>query len=309
MKTVLSEIPISSSGLPVGVKVVIGGARRLQEYAGDGDLVAIVGSRSLARTAAAIEFPGLRLFQLTSAGFDGLPVEEYAERGVFLATAGDTYTTPIAETVVYGMLQMARRYRKNPNHRRARLGRNYRYLQELAGKTAVIVGTGRIGTAVASRLVAFDMRVVGYNPNREPGPPYHQMARTRPELYSVLGSASYLVCALPGDESTRGFVNSEVLGCLGPDAVVVNVGRRETICEDDLYRALGTRLLGGAVLDMFEMLPNPITNRFRRLGNTIVLPGTAAISREVDVRLASLATQSIVAVLEDRAPRHVIGGR
>lgn len=308
MRTVLSEIPISGSDLPGGVNVVVGGARRLQEHAGNADVVAIVGSRALARTAAAIEFPGLRLFQLTSAGFDGVPVAAYTNQGVFLASAGDTYTTPIAETVVYGMLQMARRYRKNPNHRWVRFGRNYRYLQELAGKTAVIVGTGRIGTAVASRLAAFDMRVVGYNPNQEPGPPYHEMARTRSELCSVLGSASYLVCALPGDESTRGFVNSEMLGCLGPDAVVVNVGRRETICEDDLYRALRTRVLGGAVLDMFEILPNPITNRFRRLGNAIVLPGTAAISREVDVRLASLATQNIVAVLEDRTPRHLIGG-
>lgn len=69
--------------------------------------------------------------------------------------------------------------------------------------------------------------------------------------------------------------------------------------KNDLFTALKNNNIGGAVLDMFELIPNPLTNRFRRLSNVIVLPGVAACSLEVKIRRCSYLTQNISRLLEE----------
>ena len=80
----------------------------------------------------------------------------------------------------------------------------------------------------------------------------------------------------------------------------VNVGRKAVFKEDALFAALKTRSIGGAVLDMFERIPNPVTNRFRRLRNVIILPGVAAISQEVNVRLKTYCEANILSAIEGK---------
>ena len=89
-------------------------------------------------------------------------------------------------------------------------------------------------------------------------------------------------------------------------AVVINVGRKAVFNEDDFYNALKNNMLGGAVLDMFEKIPNPIQNKFRRLNNVIILPGVAAISQEVNVRLRKHMTKNLLAVLKGDEVKNVI---
>ena len=117
------------------------------------------------------DFPGLKLFQLTSAGFDGVPLKEYRNKGVMVANAGSTYSVPIAETVVLGMLLMAKKLHANPNNRHAKIQRHYIEIQELYAKKVIILGAGSIGTEIAKRLSGFDMIVDGYA-QREGARPY-----------------------------------------------------------------------------------------------------------------------------------------
>ena len=62
------------------------------------------------------------------------------------------------------------------------------------------------------------------------------------------------------------------------------------------------------MLDIFEALPNPFTNKFRRLNNVVVLPGVAAISQEVNMRLKEHMYSNILAVLQDGEINSVING-
>ena len=66
------------------------------------------------------------------------------------------------------------------------------------------------------------------------------------------------------------------------------------------------QICAGAVLDMFEKLPNPITNPFRRLSNVVVLPGVAAISREVNERLKAHMYRNLCACLNGEPIQNVI---
>ena len=128
------------------------------------DVVAICGSRAMAIATEKMNFPKLKLFQLTSAGFDGVPCEEFSKKGVLVANAGNCYSIPIAETVVFSILQFAKRLRLNPSNRMFKLTRNYKLISELDGKKVLILGAGNIGTAIAKRLSGFDMYIDGYDP-------------------------------------------------------------------------------------------------------------------------------------------------
>ena len=296
--TILTDKPLDVEKLAdIDAKIVRVTLHDLPSFNGSAEVAVICGSRAMAIVAATMELPNLKLFQLTSAGFDGVPLDVYADKGVAVANAGGVYSVPIAETVVFGILQMAKRLRKNPNNRRFKLTRGYREITEMMDKKVLIMGAGNIGTAVAQRLDAFAMQVDGYDPYCEEKPPYKTILRDRAALITALGEYDYIVSTMPDNEATRRFIDAELFSCMKNTAVVVNVGRKAVFDNEAFYAALKARRIGGAVLDMFERLPNPITNKFRRLSNVIVLPGVAAISREVNDRLRALMTENVRCVL------------
>ncbi len=301
-KILLTETPLDTARLAsCDVRIIPVTAKTLRRYAGNPDVVAVVGSRATANLVLSMDLPGLRLYQLTSAGFDGIPVADFAARGIHLCNAGDVYSVPIAETVVYGMLQYAKRYWKNPKHHFLRPQRHYTYIRELDGKRLLVMGCGRIGTAVATRAAAFGMTVDGYDCVADK-PAYATMYTTRAELIAHIGTYDYIVTTLPLMEATRGFIDAELLGAMSREAVIVNVGRRGIFDEKALYAALKHRRVGGAVLDMFERIPNPITNRFRCLSNVVVMPGVSAISAETRIRLRAHVTDNCLRLLTGEVP-------
>ena len=292
-----------------GLEIVnISNVNDLEKYNNNSDVIAVCGSRAMAIKAANLNFPSLKLFQLTSAGFDSVPLEIYAQRGIAVANAGSVYSVPIAETVVFGILQMAKKIRKNPNNRHFKLTRGYNTITELKDKKVLVMGAGNIGTAVASRLSGFEMIIDGYDPFCSDKPQYSKILRTVEELKANLSSYDYIVSTLPDNEQTRGFIDKDLFSCMSKKAVVVNVGRKAVFNNDDFYVALKTGSIGGAVLDMFEKIPNPMTNKFRRLKNVIVWPGVSAISQELNERLRTHMTENVCAAIEGREIRSIING-
>ncbi len=308
MRLVLSDKIITNYEFPENVEVKTVSYKELDKYDGNDQVVAIAGSRAMAIKCSNMNLPSLKLFQLTSAGFDGVPLEHYAEKGVAVANAGTVYSVPIAETVVFGILQMAKKLRKNPNNRKFKIYRHYNQITELGGKKVLIMGAGNIGTAVADRLLGFYMTIDGYDPYCSHKPQYSKILRNREDLKDSLGDYDYIVSTLPDNQDTKGFINKELFDCMKESAVIINVGRKAVFNQNDFYSALKTKSIGGAVLDMFEKIPNPITNKFRRLKNVIVLPGVSAISVEVNTRLKDHMYKNIVASLNGNEISNVMNG-
>jgi len=297
---VFSEREIDLDLLPQDVRLV-----RL-EGTNYSEIEVAVCSRGKAIKLANMELPRLKLVQLTSTGYDGVPLYEFSKKGIQVANAPGVYGIPIAETVVFGILQMAKKYRSNPNNRCVRFTRKYFHICELAEKTVLIIGAGNIGTEVARRLAAFQMRILGYDIAVSVKESFDQMLNNRGDLKAALPTCDYVVCTLPATSETQGFVNRELIACMKKSSVFVNMGRRAAINESDLYQALKEKAIGGAILDMFEWLPNPITNSFRRLKNVVVFPGVAAISRESDFRLEQLIAKNIISILNKMPAEHVL---
>lgn len=308
MQIVLSDKDLKQEDLPEGVLVKKISYNSIDGYEHNQDVVAISGSRAMAIKAANMDFPNLKLFQLTSAGFDQVPNDVYAQKRIAVANAGSVYSVPIAETVVFGILTMAKKLRNNPNNRHFKLQRHYSTITELANKNVLIMGAGNIGTAVAERLKGFEMQIDGYDPYCTEKKQYQNIWRTRDELKKNLSKYDYIVSTLPDNSETKKFINSELFEMMKQTAVIVNVGRRAVFNENDFYLALKNHKIGGAVLDMFEKLPNPITNKFRRLRNVVVMPGVAAVSNEVNIRLRHHINANISAIINGTEINNVING-
>lgn len=304
---IYSEEKISQELLPKGVIIKYFKGDEIKTASDKSEIEIIICCRETARKVAAIDWPSLKLLHLTSTGFDNVPIDVFNKKKIYVANAANVYDVPISETVVYGMLQIVKKYHKNPNNRFLRLVRNYKYIRELKGKKVIILGAGNIGTAIAKRLVGFDMNIIGYDIFDDTKEPYSRIINSTRLLKQELSDAHFVISTLPGNDTTKGFINSELLNCMCSECIFVNVGRKSIYVETELYKSLKSRKIAGAVLDIFEIIPNPITNRFRRLSNVIVLPGVAAISKESKMRLQECLIENISLVLENKTPKFIIG--
>lgn len=267
-------------------------AKSILGYEGSNDVDAVICSREVAQVCQNMNIPSLRLIQLFSAGFDNIDPDLLKSKGIHLCNAANVYNTGMAEFVVYAMLMHAKRYHRSLKNHSLRPFRNYHYICELAGKTVGVLGAGNIGSQIARRLQAFDMNVLGYDINNRPKEHFNRIY-TNDELKAFLGQCNYIVNCMPLFKDTEGILDKKWFDLMRSDVTIINVGRKKIINDSDFLQFLKSHKDATAILDMFEKLPNPMTNPYRRLANVLVLPGVTAISQESNVKLRNLIEENL----------------
>lgn len=277
---------------PQLVDVHIVDTKTIKQYEGNKKVKAIICSRDVAQVAQHMNIPNLKVIQLFSAGFDNIDTKLLQSKGIHLCNAANVYNVGMAEFVVYAMLMRAKRYNHSIKNRHLRPMRNYHYITELAGKTVGILGAGNIGQQIAKRLDAFDMQVWGYDLKTDDRPHFEKVYNQK-MLAEFLSGCDYIVNCMPLFKSTEGLLNKTWFNLMKQDVTIVNVGRKKLINDTDFITFLKSHKDATAILDMFEKVPNPITNPYRRLSNVLVLPGVTAISQEINEKLATLIYENM----------------
>lgn len=267
-------------------------ADSIKQYEGNPNVKALICSRDVAQVCQHMNIPNLKIIQLFSAGFDNIDPKLLQSKGIHLCNAANVYNVGMAEFVVYAMLMRAKRYNQSIKNRLLRPFRNYQYITELSGKTTGILGAGNIGIQIAKRLEAFDVQVIGYD-LRTDDRPHFEKIYNQDNLTEFLRSCDYIVNCMPLFKSTEGMLCKEWFDRMKEDVTIVNVGRKEIINDVDFLTFLKSHKNATAILDMFEKVPNPITNPYRRLPNVLVLPGVTAISQEINSKLLNLIGENI----------------
>ncbi|MBE5737092.1 MAG: hypothetical protein E7348_01695 [Clostridiales bacterium] len=240
----------------------------------------IVCCRATAIILNSMDCKNLKMIQLTSTGYDGVPVEEFKKKGIMVCNSSGVYSVSIAETVIYAILSVCKRIRKNPKNYRPKLFRKYSEITELAQKRVLIMGTGNIGTEIANRLKAFECKIEGYDAYCKLKEPYEGIINTKKQLLEKLSEYDYIISTIPAVEETKDFCDQNFFSKMKSTAWFMNVGREATVDEKALYLALKNKLIGGAIFDQVELIPYALFNKFRRLKNTLVLPGIVTSSKE-----------------------------
>lgn len=229
------------------------------------------------------QFPLLRFIQLTSAGFDRVPLDEIKHRDITIHNAKGVYSIPMAEFAIGGVLQLYKQSRFFMQNQQAHRWEKHRGLLELYGKTVCILGTGSVGSECAMRFRAFGCRVLGVNirPRRVA---HFDDVYGFDCLDSVLALSDIVILALPLTEQTRHFINEAHLGEMKLGSILVNLSRGAVVDTDALLQALETNL-GGAILDVFEEEPLSASNPLWSLENVLITPHNSFVGDGIRERL------------------------
>lgn len=270
-----------------------------QQGAGDGDLSDAevllrwwMPSTTLRRIVAAA--PRLRWLHTPSAGVDSLLIPEVLAHKIVLTNSAGAHAIPIAEFVLLGMLNHAKRASDLAALTPERAWAQGRTIQlgELYEKTVVILGLGHIGQEIARRAAAFGMRVLG---SRRRPAPIDGIERVVGEdaWRELLPKADYLVLATPLTSATKGMIDAAALAQLRPSAYLVNIARGEIIDTDALIAALEQGRLAGAALDVVPEEPLPPEHPLWRTPNVWITPHISASSPRTSERAITIFLENV----------------
>ena len=283
-------------------------ASRLEEELRTADVVIPMMARIDARIVAGTS---ARLIQQWGAGLEGVDVDAASARGIYVANVPSDVTPnaeSTAEHALFLMLGAARRLRTctrmfEEGTWGAPLG------DALFGRRALIVGFGRVGKALARRLVAMGMTVDAVRRAPEPGEAErHGLDRlgTPAALMHLAAEADFVVSTATATEESRGVLNRTIFRAMKPTAIVVNVSRGTVIDEGDLLAALRDGTLGGAGLDVFAQEPVGADHPLLAMEQVVATPHVGGVTRQSYEGIARVIVENVRAVTEGRAPSYCV---
>ena len=227
--------------------------------------------------------PELRVIARCGVGVDAIDVQAATELGVTVITTPGTNDESVAEFAV-GLILAAMGLGAGAG------------AASLTGETVAIIGLGAIGLGVARRLAVFDCRILGVDPMADLDR-CHALGIELTSLDSALARSGVVTLHAPLTSATRGLIGARELSLMSSDAVLVNTARGGVVDELALSRALTSRRLRAAAIDVFEDEPLPAAHPLRSTPATLVtghVAGmtTASVRAMLDAALVGLTDVS-----------------
>jgi glyoxylate reductase len=257
----------------------------LAEVAGAEGLLALLTDKVDAELMAAA--PRLKVVSNYAVGVDNVDLAEAAARGIAVGRTPDVLTDATADLAMALLLAVARRLPEAAAD--ARDGRWPTWEPggwlgvELRGATLLIVGPGRIGTAVAERARGFGMEV--------------RTVGRGDDLHATLAEADFVSLHAPLTEATHHLIDADALQAMRDTAILVNTGRGGLVDQEALRRALTEGWIAGAGLDVTDPEPLPPEDPLFAARNLIVLPHIGSATHTARRAMADRAVANIEAGL------------
>ena len=223
--------------------------------------------------------PHLRLVACFSTGYEGIDVGRLRARGITLTTAGGVNAHDVADHAIGLLLALRHRIPGADGHvREGRWRDTPPPRRSLRGRSAGVVGLGRIGSAIARGLAAHELTVRWHGPREKPEAEFPRAE----SLLALAEQSDILVIASRAVPDNAGQIDEAVLAALGPQGVLVNVSRGFLIDEAALLAALRSGAIAGAALDVFVQEPVDAAV-WRDLPNVVLTPHLAGFTAEAGV--------------------------
>jgi len=240
------------------------------------------------------KFLSLKYIQLTSAGFDRVPMNYMQAHGITIYNARGVYSIPMAEFAVSGVLQLFKQSKYFYENQKKHVWEKNRGILELYGKVICIVGCGSVGTECAKRFQAFGCKVIGVDLYPRQDSAYEKM-HSLSDLDNCLECADIVVLTLPLTEETKYIINKTRLEKMKKGSVLVNIARGAVVDEQALLKTLDGKLLG-AVLDVFEEEPLSTQSLLWGKENVIITPHNSFVGEGNGERLFKIILENLIKV-------------
>jgi lactate dehydrogenase-like 2-hydroxyacid dehydrogenase len=255
----------------------------LSDYANRTECLAAIGSRIsgifYANTGGRIgesvfdRTPKLEIVSVISTGVDYIDLVAASDRGIVVTNAGGVNAIDTAEFTIGLLVGAGRNIGGGVYHARSGqwLDRRIAPTRRISGRPLGILGMGSVGLEVARRAEAFGMPIFYHNRRPRVDTPYTYVDN----LLELANKVDFLIVAAPGGEETFHLVNREIMDALGPEGVLVNVGRGTIVETQALIGALSEGTLGAAALDVLEGEP-VVPSALLSLPNLLLTPHMAS---------------------------------
>jgi D-3-phosphoglycerate dehydrogenase len=238
----------------------------------------------------------LKVVARAGVGLDNVDVAEATERGVLVVNAPTSNIVSAAEHAIALLLAVARNIPAADQSLRSGEWKRSAFTGvELSGKTVGVVGFGKIGQLVASRLASFGTKLLAYDPYVSAA----RAAQLGAELVSLdelLERADIITIHLPKTPETQGIIGATALSKVKPGVLIVNAARGGLVDENALAEALREGRVAGAGIDVFVEEPTTSSPLFE-LPNVVVTPHLGASTREAQDRAGTDVARSVLLAL------------
>jgi phosphoglycerate dehydrogenase-like enzyme len=213
----------------------------------------------------------LKWVQALGTGVDGVTDQPSLPKGVAVTNIRGIHGAPVSECVILGMLALSRNLPFTVHSQDEHAWRRPVAPRLIDGKVAGIYGIGLIAEALAPRLKALGMTVIGFTSTKRDLPGFDRM-HLRSELLQYIGEIDHLILLVPYSEADRHVIDARVFTAMKPTSYLINVARGGVVDEDAMMKALESGRIAGAALDVFQDEPLPPDSPLWTTKNVIITP-------------------------------------
>jgi phosphoglycerate dehydrogenase-like enzyme len=217
-----------------------------------------------------VRAPRLKWLQMTGAGADYLMPLDWLPKRMVLTNNSGAQAIKAKDSVAMALLMLnARLPAVLTNQRKKRW--EQLYSPPIAGKTAVVIGFGRLGQAAGRAAKGLGLNVISVTRTGQRARTADLAVRTA-QIDKVLPKADFVIVTAPLTKETRGLLNRDRLDLMKPSAGLVNIARAPIMDHDALCAKLENGSISGAILDVHDPEPLPADSGLWSTPNLIVLP-------------------------------------
>jgi glyoxylate reductase len=253
--------------------------------------------------------PTLKIIANFGVGFNNIDVAAASARRIPVTNTPGVLTDATADIAFGLMMSTARRFGEGERLVRARQWNGWQPMQllgsDVTGATLGLIGFGRIGKAMAKRARAFDMKLIYWNRTRLSKAEEAECGAAYLPQDEVLARADFVSLHVAYTPDTHHLINTASLARMKPTAILINTARGPVVDEKALVRALQSKQIGGAGLDVFENEPR-LEPELYALENTVLLPHLGSATTGTRTAMGHIAvTNLLVACSGERPPNCV----
>ncbi len=253
--------------------------------------------------------PNLKVVANYAVGYNNIDIKEATKRSILVTNTPGVLTDTTADLAWALLMAVTRRVVEADEYTRAGKFKGWGPMLFLGGdvygKSLGIIGLGRIGQAMAKRARGFDMNVYYFDENRKSEDEEYSLGVSYSPLEELLEKCDFISLHVPLLPSTHHLMGEEEFDRMKETAYLINTARGPVVDERALVKALKTRNIAGAGLDVFEEEP-ALAPGLAELDNVVIVPHIASASMETRAKMATMAANNIIAALEGKRPPNIV---
>ncbi|MGH1567796.1 MAG: 2-hydroxyacid dehydrogenase [Nitrosopumilus sp.] len=254
----------------------------------------------------------LKAISTYSVGFDHIDTEYAKKKKIRVGFTPEVLTDATADLAFSLLLDISRRLSEGD-----RIIRDGKWKEiygahdyvgfDLQGKTIGILGLGRIGSTLAKRAKAFDMKIIYHNRKHISKTREKALNAKYVSFEKLISQSDFISIHVPHTKETDQLFDMKIFRKMKKTAFLINTSRGKVINEKDLVSALKKKIISGAGLDVFETEPIRKKHPFVKLPNIVLAPHIGSSTKETRGKMAELTVKNLKLGMKGKKPIYSVG--